>query len=153
MKKLWQISGQLAFWLSWPLLWFYLRFSRRTRVLIINEDSVLLVHNWHSAGEWSLPGGGLHKNEDPKVGAVREALEETGTVLLPEQLKFLQEGKSSNRGLSYNYICFFIEVSERTETRGRVIEIVDMAWVPITELNPANTSKDTLQFLSSWQRR
>ena len=153
MKKIWQNMGIVAFWLSWPLLWVYLRRGVRTRVFVVHQGSVLLVHNWHSAGQWCLPGGGLHHGEDPKVGAVREALEETGLVLEPNQLKLLKKGESLDRGLSYKYLCYWTEVKQRDQTKGRILEITDVAWVPMSELNEKNAASDTLVFLDAWQQR
>ncbi|HSX44940.1 MAG TPA: NUDIX hydrolase [Candidatus Saccharimonadales bacterium] len=153
MKKLWKLTGQIVFWSSWPLLWLYLRFNKRTRVLVIHQDRVLLVHSWHSAGQWSLPGGGLHRGEEPTTGAVREAREETGILIKPDQLTLLKEGVSGNRGLRYRYICYFTQVEEMIEPKVRLLEIVDAAWVPINEVNLSTAAKDTVMFLDSWQHR
>ena len=59
---------------------------RVTRVaayaLCVEDGRILLCRvapgYWSGAGEWTLPGGGLHFGESPRDGAIRELAEETG---------------------------------------------------------------------------
>jgi len=49
------------------------------------EDRLLLCrtapgHTMDDDGKWTLPGGGLDHGEDPRDGALRELMEETGYV-------------------------------------------------------------------------
>jgi ADP-ribose pyrophosphatase YjhB (NUDIX family) len=49
--------------------------------LATHEDRILLVRmapGYPSAGQWTLPGGGLDFGEDPAAAALRELTEETG---------------------------------------------------------------------------
>ncbi|MBP9669304.1 MAG: NUDIX domain-containing protein [Candidatus Pacebacteria bacterium] len=49
------------------------------RVLLDNgHGEVLLVRHWYAPGVWTLPGGGIHRNENVEDAAVRELHEETG---------------------------------------------------------------------------
>lgn len=153
MKKIWQTLGIWLFWLSWPLLWVYLRLGRRTRTIIICGDQLLLVRNWHSTGKWSLPGGGLRRGEEPKLGAVREIHEETSLKLKPDQLQFLVETRLTNKGLSYDCICYFATLDHKSNTSGRWLEINDVAWLKLDELTKLNTSEDTLSLLAEWKQR
>ncbi len=50
--------------------------SDRVRCLILREGKVLLVRNMGGREEWSLPGGGIKKNESPIDAARREVVEE-----------------------------------------------------------------------------
>ena len=102
MQKLWQGIGIAVFWLAWPGLFVYLRWSERTRVLVVaGGEQVLLVKGFLSDGRWSLPGGGLHRHEDKLAGALRELREETGLVLKPEQLTPLASTIFRDRGLQF----------------------------------------------------
>lgn len=52
------------------------------KVIILNKkDEILLLRRSEKCkgvGEWSLPGGGLEKGEDPTQSIIREVKEETG---------------------------------------------------------------------------
>lgn len=51
-------------------------------VVLVNErEQVLMLrHVFHPRTPWGLPGGWLNRNEDPKLGALRELKEETGLI-------------------------------------------------------------------------
>ena len=51
------------------------------RLIIVDERRVLLVSHWYAPWAWTLPGGGVDKDEAPEQAAVREAMEETGLVV------------------------------------------------------------------------
>ena len=57
-------------------------------VLIIETGRVLLVQRAvePERGKWSLPAGYLDQGEDPRATAAREALEETGLMVVIEGL-------------------------------------------------------------------
>lgn len=75
-----------------PVAWLLLMWPPRAYVMIEHDNKLLLVNNWLGSGDWSFPGGGVHKGEDSKVGACREVFEEVGLKILPSELKFLTEG-------------------------------------------------------------
>jgi ADP-ribose pyrophosphatase YjhB (NUDIX family) len=55
--------------------------SRRiqgVRIILIDDRRILLVSHWYAPWAWTLPGGGVDKNEEPEAAAMREAFEETG---------------------------------------------------------------------------
>lgn len=152
MKHLTQKLGVIAFWLSWPLLFVYLRIGSRTRVLVVCGEKVLVVRSWHGSGKWSLPGGGLHRGEDPKVGAVRELREETGLVVEPAVLKHLISGTQNTRGLKYDYDCFSVVIDKEQPLRPQMFEVAEAAWKSVSELNVDNAGNDTMLYLSTWLR-
>jgi 8-oxo-dGTP pyrophosphatase MutT (NUDIX family) len=52
------------------------------RVLALDGDGrVLLVRHSYGTGQWTAPGGGLKRGEDPLLAAARELAEETGCML------------------------------------------------------------------------
>lgn len=74
---------------------------RAARVLLVDRRSrVLLFHGCdpsdRSAGEWWFtPGGGLDPGESSAQGAARELAEETGLVVVPEQLGALVHARTA----------------------------------------------------------
>ncbi len=48
-----------------------------TRAITLQGENILLLHT-ERYDDYSLPGGGLDKNEDPILGMTRELCEETG---------------------------------------------------------------------------
>lgn len=69
------------------------RFSVVTAVhiLLLQHDAVLLARRANTGyedGKWSVPAGHLDGEETVRAAAVREAREEVGVRLVPEQLRF-----------------------------------------------------------------
>src|SRR3990167_9683755 len=52
--------------------------AQGARVILIDDRRVLLVSHWYAPWTWTLPGGGVNKNETPEAAAIREVKEETG---------------------------------------------------------------------------
>ncbi len=48
------------------------------RVILIRDGRVVLLRHWLSPNVWTLPGGGINKNETPSEAGKREVWEETG---------------------------------------------------------------------------
>lgn len=52
--------------------------TERARMLVWNEQKELLLVKGYVGEGWTLPGGGIEKDETPLHGAIRELYEETG---------------------------------------------------------------------------
>jgi len=151
MKKLWQKIGNLAFWLSYPLLQVYLRIGWRTRVLVIHEEHLLVVKGWLGNGrQWQLPGGGVHHGEPHAEAACREVFEETGVKAKPNDLKLLYQDRSRQHGLSVRYSCYALIMQTRAAVQKQAIEITEIAWLPLLEITKANATKETYQAVQTW---
>lgn len=76
----------LAYRLAWRLLWLTapLHHGRGAGVkaILSNDGRVLLVLHTYGPRRWELPGGGLHRHEQPLEGIRREIREEL-TIELP----------------------------------------------------------------------
>ena len=138
MKKAWQTLGTIAFWTSWPLIYLYLAGTQRSKILVIAEGRVLVVKSWLGPGSWSLPGGGLHRGEEPLDGVLRELQEETGLSLPGEQVRPLFSGVVRQHGLSVRYRCFVLQLPEVLALRPQRFEITDAQWLTKSQLATAS---------------
>lgn len=143
------IFGRILFWVFYPLLWLYLRNTTRTRALIVHDNQVLVIRSWLSAGDWHLPGGGLHKSEDPKQGLVREVFEETSIRLDENKLTLLYKHPVSNRGIKIIAECYKVELNNRPNLKLQKLEIAQAKWTSLINPN-LKLSPDTLQATQKW---
>ena len=152
MKKLWTLLGRLAFWLSWPGLFVYLYPSHRARILIISGGEVLVCKGWLGVGRWELPGGGLHRRETAIQAAMRELREEIGLEVSPEQLKFIQEGRSiAEYGLTFRYTALALELPDKPAVLRQRSELVDLKWFKWQDLLKAKAvSPNVRSILAVW---
>lgn len=134
MKHFAMFFGRIAYWLSWPALYMYLRGSVRTRVLIIAEEKVLLVQPWLGSGTWSLPGGGVRRSEDIRMAVTRELIEETGVALGVDQLQPLGLQAHSEKRFSYTCHYFFVDLKQAIRATPHLPEILDARWVSLQDL-------------------
>jgi 8-oxo-dGTP pyrophosphatase MutT (NUDIX family) len=147
MRKLLQFIGVIIFFGAWLAFWVYFRVGHgRTRVVLLHEDKVLVMKQWISAGKWGLPGGGLHKGEDPAEGAARELYEETSLKLDPRQLRPVGIASYRKYGHRFDYQIFVAKVGSKS-VRAQRIEVAELEWLQPEALNARNASPDTLQAL------
>jgi 8-oxo-dGTP pyrophosphatase MutT (NUDIX family) len=122
----------------------YFRLGERTRVLLVDGDEVLLVKTWVGNGKWNLPGGGLHRHEDPAVGAIREVHEETGLALRAAQVTPLGVGVYNAVGIRFRYHVLIATVSKTVRLRRQRREIAQLAWLPVRDIHPDTCSQEVL---------
>ncbi len=139
--------GKIIFWVTWPGLWFILRWSYRTRVLITAGDKVLVVRPWLGSGQWTLPGGGVHRGEDVVVAAIREVEEETGLKLRTKQLSLTSERTFRANGLRFRYQECVVVLKSPEDVRPQPGEVEAIEWVDKTSLNRSNAAYDVLAAL------
>jgi 8-oxo-dGTP diphosphatase len=150
MKSLWILSGRVAFWVAWPLLFVYLLRGERTRVIIRSNKEILAVKGWLGSGRWILPGGGLHVGEEAVTGAIREVREETGLRLEPAQLQYIGVF-DAEKGLKFRYHLFAVELNTRPSLKAQQFEIIEIAWVPEDILRTSKaTELTTREALQTW---
>lgn len=72
-------------WIVHVARYFLMRLGRRNlhgvRVIVERDNKILLVRHWFAPGVWTLPGGGIQKNETAQEAGAREVLEETGITV------------------------------------------------------------------------
>ena len=87
--------------------WWRTRKPRRRSVLIVAFDEaerVLLVRHSYGPPVWALPGGGMDRNEDPKLAAAREFREELRCELADlTELEAREHDDSGSRDLRHEF--------------------------------------------------
>ncbi len=143
------IIGRTAYWVGWPVLYFYLRGTTRTRVAIIAEGKILVARGWLGDGCWELPGGGVHKGEEILLGAVREVAEETGISLTTGQLYSLGSFEAENNKIKFISKAFYVKLPVQPLIRPQKNEIAELKWVTEDELNQGNTEPASINAIAS----
>ncbi len=151
-RRIWKYVGVTAYWLLLPAIYVYAATTKpRARVLLVHENSALVVKNWLGAGGWALPGGGIESGESSAEAAIREIHEELGFVIEPGALRPLGAHSSIEKGgLKSKYHLFAVGLLEKPELVIKPDEIVDHQWVAMTELMNAqkgvgNTVKQSVE--------
>lgn len=152
MRSLKLIGGRVAFWLGWPLWWLIMHGSERTRVLLVADGYVLLTRGTLSAGEWSLPGGGLRRGEPAATGACREVYEELGIAVSAKQVHELVVEPTHNSGIAYTARYMVAELSMREVPLPR-LEVAESRWVATDEVREMRVDAATLRALELWAAR
>lgn len=138
----------ILYWASWPLNYVYVKGTQRTRVLLCADNKILLVKGIHSDGKWSLPGGGLHKDEQPEYGATRELMEETGIAIGIEKLQFMAAHQHHEHKLHYTGLYYLAELSQPLPAMPKLPEIVRAKWIAEADLTQYKLGPDVVRALS-----
>lgn len=72
-------------------------------IILDQQDRVLLCHR-RDYDLWNLPGGGVHLNEAPWEGVVREVKEEVGLDVIVERLAGVYS-KRHQTDLVFSFVC------------------------------------------------
>jgi 8-oxo-dGTP pyrophosphatase MutT (NUDIX family) len=146
MNSILQKVGILINFIVSPLTWLVIRNSTRTRILVINDNKLLVTKDWIGNGKWDLPGGGLHKNEDPKTGALRELKEETGLEVLPKDLEYIGDLQEH---FNITLKLFRAKLIDEPITKRQAMEIAEIKWASMNSLNSTNSKPEIDRALSS----
>lgn len=124
--------GKVIYLALLPLFFVYghLQKQPRTRAIILHKEKVLLVKNFLSLQTWSLPGGGVNKNESTASAIIREIEEEVGFTVTenPTSLGII---RSLEPTTSFTVEVFAIHLPTRPTVVIDGKEIIDYQWVDI----------------------
>lgn len=151
MNALQIIFGRGMFLLSWPLLRVILHGSLRTRVVIESDGQALLLRSWYDGNNWSLPGGGVDKNESAKQSAIREVAEETGIVLTESQLVDLGRDTYDKAGLKFDIQRYGCKLKTKPSTKKQHVEVISLKWFSLADLQKNMVGVETWRHLGVWK--
>ncbi len=132
---------------AYPVIFGALYGSRRTRVIVLRADEILLVKPWLNYGCWTLPGGGIKKYETIEAAAVREVREETGIQLDPSDLEHKASTQGRFRGIKMSLDVFVVEIKFKPKIILRNHEIAKVRWVRVKDLDSYSMEKSEKQLL------
>ncbi len=119
--------------------------------IIIERDRVVLVKRGHAPllGEWSIPGGVLEVGETLREAVVREAKEETGLAVTPDELlgvydRLIRDDEGRTR---YHYVL--IDFLCRQVSGGLLAadDAADVQWFTQEELKGVSLAPETLDVI------
>lgn len=114
---------------------FRLSRSKRVRLLILNsDDKVLLVRNNLGRQNWSLPGGGVRKQESLQRAASREVYEETGIQVDLASISRIGTYICYESHSPFEVEVLYTSVEASEEIARLSIEIVEAKWTPLMEI-------------------
>lgn len=112
------------------------------RIVAINaENKVCLVKHTYTPG-WHLPGGGVEKGETALYAAMKEAREEAGLVIAPENLNLVSIHANFANFKGDHVLVYHTKLWE-SEPTNRAHEIAECGFFAINDL-PKDTTKGTL---------
>ncbi len=153
MNKLYGLIVKMVYTVTWPFTGLILHNSNRVRVYVMSGDKLLLQKTSYSSQHWSLPGGGIEKNEPAVLAAQRELFEETGLKLDQAQFKEIGQARIPLNGRSWpvmNIKFFLVELPKLTvATTPRPLEIIDLKWFELNNLptDLSQTVREAQNFL------
>lgn len=126
-------------------------------LLLMKGDKILLLRRFNtgwSDGMYSLPAGHIDGNEPLTAAACREALEETGIILLTKDITFAHAMHRINKeGDGKEYIDFFFAATkwQGTPYNAEPQKCDDLDWFPIGHI-PENTISYVKQIIQNHQK-
>lgn len=126
--------SSVCFWAVWPLAFVLLKGSRRVRIVVIQNDSLLCIYSYFRPLRWQLPGGGIKRGETVKEAALRELREETRIRIPKTELLVGEEIAIREFGISYIMHPCIVILSRELPALKLPLQTADARWVPITDI-------------------
>jgi ADP-ribose pyrophosphatase YjhB (NUDIX family) len=115
--------------------------------IIIQDSRVLLVKRAHPPlqAQWSIPGGVLEVGELVREAAIREAREETGLIVEPEDLLGVYDRilRNVEQRVQYHYVLIDFLCRRVAGDLAAASDAAEVRWFRPEELLPLNLAEDT----------
>jgi ADP-ribose pyrophosphatase YjhB (NUDIX family) len=121
--------------------------------IVARDGQVLLVRRTMTPGKgrWTVPGGFVEFDEDPREAVVREVLEETGYRVQVARLLDVVFGREHDRGASL-VIVYHADLLDDQPTRNVDEKEVDAVGFFSPDELPAIAFKATTHAIAVWRR-
>jgi ADP-ribose pyrophosphatase YjhB (NUDIX family) len=119
--------------------------------IIIEDARVLLVKRAHPPlqAQWSIPGGVLEVGELIREAAVREAREETGLIVEPEDLLGVYDRilRNPEERVQYHYVLIDFFCRRGGGELLAASDAAEVRWFAREELAPLKLAEDTIDVI------
>ena len=121
------------------------------RAAVVRDGRILLVHE-RADGLWCMPGGWADVGEFPAAMVAREALEESGVVVIPRKVVGVFDANRSGRPLElyHAYKVVFLCDAVGGELRGSN-ETFSAAYFDFSDIPPLSTNRTHPRHLAEVQ--
>jgi 8-oxo-dGTP pyrophosphatase MutT (NUDIX family) len=108
--------------------------TQRARVIIKNNDKILLTLAMIGDQKWELPGGGATKQEDIISTGLREVKEETGISLTGANIREIHRQELKRKGANFTSHFLLCELDELVDIKKEWPWILEAKWFDLAEL-------------------
>jgi 8-oxo-dGTP pyrophosphatase MutT (NUDIX family) len=118
------------------------------RVLAINEDGhICLVRHTYTPG-WHLPGGGVERGETCLEAAIKEAREEVGLIIAPNDFRLVSI-HANFENFPGDHVLLYMASAWTTIATNNAHEIAEFGFYDPNAL-PAGTTAGTRRRIAEW---
>ena len=125
--------------------------------IIIEAGGVVLVKRAHPPiqGQWSIPGGVLEIGEMVRETAIREAREETGLMVEPDELLGVYDRilRDPEQRVQYHYVLIDFLCRRVGGELHAASDAAEVGWFRREDLDRLNLAEDTLDVIEKGFRK
>lgn len=101
------------------------------KIVLVNDDDILMVRHSYGQPYWTFPGGGIKKGEEPVEAVLREVREEVGLKI--DEPVFLGKVKNSYEYKDDTIWAYYGSTKDR-DFKIDDFEIVEAKWFNLKNL-------------------
>lgn len=105
------------------------------KIIIEKDGKILISRNPNDPNIWEIPGGRLHKMEDPKEGLKRELMEELGVEVDIGDIFYTEQYVQSHDGAQMIMLAYESHMTNSDSFKLDKDEVAEVKWINRDEVN------------------